>query len=413
MSMNLAFLRWQEGANILTEDNQLGAVALTAPTAPIYAENFCSLRDFLDGETVGSVSHLIVNADAFNAEEVFYIFGEVRKRKSQLALIIASHFLLKLCQFKSLRPHQIIETSDLNAAEFLEVLKRATQLVQIEALEKSADKVPEKSKNKGFVGDLLQSLCLRVPKIMASSARAVHVFGETGTGKEAVADIFEAEIKGRKSFVRVNCGALAGCLLESELFGYKKGAFTGSLSEKVGLFEVAHGGWIFLDEVSHLSHHAQVALLRVIENQEVTRIGETLARKINVRIISATNDDLSKKVMAGEFREDLYQRLVEIRVDLSPLRERTKEIVPIAEALAIRMEGGPFKLTNTVQKFFEGYSWQRGNVRELRNCLRAMTENHVDKVLDATALPDWFLGHWKTEFTAKNTAEIKVRALRA
>ncbi len=145
-----------------------------------------------------------------------------------------------------------------------------------------------------YAGATLTSIVRRVPQILNSAIRTVHVSGETGTGKEVVADIFEACLRSQsatKPFIKVNCGGIMPSLLESELFGHAKGAFTGALVARKGILESAHGGWVFLDEVASLSLAAQVALLRVIENQEVTPVGEVKPKRIDVRVISACNED--------------------------------------------------------------------------------------------------------------------------
>ena len=237
-----------------------------------------------------------------------------------------------------------------------------------------------------YAGETMGAIAVRVPNIVDSAIRAVHVRGETGTGKEVVADTFAANM-GERPFLRVNCGAITPTLMESELFGHVKGAFTGANVDKIGYLQHASSGWIFLDEVSSLSLTAQAALLRVIENQEVSRVGETKTRKIDVRILSATNDDLTEMVEAGTFRQDLWMRLREKVIELPPLRERRDEIPQLIHHFCKTMDGGPYRASPSVIEVLSAASWRAGNIRELRNCLRAMTEYDADKVLTPIAIP--------------------------
>jgi DNA-binding NtrC family response regulator len=243
-----------------------------------------------------------------------------------------------------------------------------------------------KPKNQ-FVGATIEQVAKRAPMIIDSAITAIFIRGESGTGKEVVSDVFESQLGGTVPFIKVNCGAIAPTLLESELFGHVKGAFTGASTDKRGLFESASGGWIFLDEVATLSKSAQVALLRVLENQEVRRVGSSKATKINVRVLSATNESIQEKIAAGEFRQDLWQRLCEVELELPALRDRIDEIDAIVEHFCKIMSGGPYKISGPALDVLKSVSWKQGNIRELRNCLRAMTEMHVEKLLTPLAIP--------------------------
>lgn len=255
---------------------------------------------------------------------------------------------------------------------------------------KAEEPLIESSISKRCAGATLESIFRRIPDIMRSAIRAVHVSGETGTGKEVVADLVEAALRvsdARAPFVRINCGALSPSLLESELFGHVKGAFTGASHDKSGLLESANGGWVFLDEVASLPPPAQAALLRVLENQEVLRLGENRPRKLRIRVLSACNESLEEKVRSGAFRLDLWQRLLEAQLNLSPLRERKTEIEPIVRFLCRELDGGPYEVTSTALELLKRHDWQTGNVRELRNCLRAMTEFSETRVLGPHSIP--------------------------
>jgi len=241
-----------------------------------------------------------------------------------------------------------------------------------------------------FAGGTMRTIARRAPLILNSPIRAVLVSGETGTGKEVVADIFEAALHAKdagRPFVRVNCGAITPSLLESELFGHAKGAFTGAQSARRGHMESADGGWIFLDEVASLTLPAQVALLRVIENQEVTPVGESKPRRINVRVLSACNEDLEVRVQAGTFRRDLWQRLRETVITLPAMRHRKDEIPALAKHFC-KAFGEKYQVTPAALELLCLHDWADGNVRELRNCLRSMTEEAVSRILGPNNIPE-------------------------
>ncbi len=245
-----------------------------------------------------------------------------------------------------------------------------------------------------FAGATLAGVARRIPLILGSAIRSVHVTGETGTGKEVVADLFEEALRGLptpRPFLRLNCGAISPTLLESELFGHAKGAFTGAATARRGLIEAANGGWVFLDEVACFPLAAQVALLRVIENQDFIPVGESRPKKVDVRVLSACNEDLEEKVAQGAFRRDLWQRLRGAEILLPPLRERKEEIPEIVAHLCRSFTGAgeaPFTVTQAAMELLCRHNWVSGNVRELRNCLRAMTEEGVSRILGPNHIPD-------------------------
>ncbi len=201
----------------------------------------------------------------------------------------------------------------------------------------------------------------------------VLILGESGTGKELVARALHYSSQFRdKPFVACFCGSLPETLLESELFGHKAGAFTGANHDKKGLFEEAEGGTFFLDEIADISPRVQVQLLRVLQEKEIKRIGENQVRKINVRIVAATNKDLREEVKAGRFREDLFYRLNVITINMPPLRERGDDVILLAQHF---LERTSQRLNKPIRGFSEdgiaalrAHSWP-GNVRELENCI--------------------------------------------
>lgn len=208
---------------------------------------------------------------------------------------------------------------------------------------------------------------------IAPSEATVLITGETGSGKEIIARyIYQQSRRSAAPFVAVNCGALAANLVESELFGHEKGAFTGALQSKAGWFEVANQGTLFLDEIGDLPLSAQVKLLRVLQENEVVRVGSRQPIPTNVRLIAATNVDLEKAMEAGHFREDLYYRLNVAVVKVPPLRERLGDIEPLVrhfiDVYQRRLNVGPVVLGELARRKLLEYSWP-GNIRELENTI--------------------------------------------
>jgi transcriptional regulator with PAS, ATPase and Fis domain len=238
-------------------------------------------------------------------------------------------------------------------------------------------------------------LMLEVYKLVArvsTGKSTVLLEGESGTGKELIARAVHANSPRRERlFVPVNCAALPDTLLETELFGHEKGAFTGAAGVKQGLFETAHEGTIFLDEIGDMGLSLQVKLLRVIQEQEVRRVGGTGSIKVDVRIVAATNRDLASLVKEGRFREDLFYRLNVVRIGLPPLRERREDITMLAHHFLQKFSGGTTsQITGFVPdalELLQRYHWP-GNVRELENAIeRAVSLSHGPLVLPDD-LPD-------------------------
>jgi Nif-specific regulatory protein len=218
---------------------------------------------------------------------------------------------------------------------------------------------------------------LDIVKKVAKSNTTVLIRGETGTGKELIAGaIHHNSLRTSRNFVKVNCAALQENLLESELFGHEKGAFTGADKQRIGRFEQADGGTLFLDEIGDMSPSTQAKILRVLQEHEFERLGGTRTVRVDVRLIAATNRDLSAMVQAGQFREDLYYRLNVVSIEIPPLRERKDDIVPLANSFIRRFSGELKKkidgLEAEAQKLLMRYNWP-GNIRELENAIeRAM-----------------------------------------
>src|SRR5262245_13627454 len=211
----------------------------------------------------------------------------------------------------------------------------------------------------------------RLTRLVASTKTSVLLVGETGTGKELIArSIHTLSPRADGPYVRVNCGALSESLLESELFGHIKGAFTGAVDNKTGRFEAAHGGTIFLDEIPSMSYKLQVKLLRVLQEREFERVGESRTIHVDTRVIAATNQFLETEIEAGRFRDDLYYRLNVVPIHLPPLRERREDIPALVRFFLHRYceenRRETPELPEDVLKALLDYDWP-GNVRELEN----------------------------------------------
>lgn len=227
---------------------------------------------------------------------------------------------------------------------------------------------------------------------VAPTDATVLLEGESGTGKELLAKAIHAHSsRSRGPFVTINCGAIPEQLLESELFGHRRGSFTGAVADKAGKFEAAHRGTIFLDEVGELPHALQVKLLRVLQNREVDKVGETQPIAVDVRVIAATNRDLEKMVSDGTFRDDLYYRLAVVSIRLPPLRERADDIPLLVHHFlakhSARMGRPVPSVAREVYSAFNLYSWP-GNIRELENVIERALVLDADGLVGLDDLPD-------------------------
>ena len=224
---------------------------------------------------------------------------------------------------------------------------------------------------------------------VAPTETTVLILGESGTGKELIARaIHGSSPRAQGSFVAVNCAAIPENLLESELFGHVKGAFTGAIRDRVGKFEAADGGTIFLDEIGEMRPDLQVKILRCLEERSLERVGDNTLIRVDVRVLAATNKDLTKAIQAGEFREDLYYRLNVVPLSISPLRERREDIRPLAQHFLKRLGAQP-RLTIAPDAFqaLETYDWP-GNVRELENALERAMIFHRGDAISLADLPE-------------------------
>jgi phosphotransferase system HPr (HPr) family protein len=268
-------------------------------------------------------------------------------------------------------------------AEYLE-----EELMRSKKLDNAFDEIVGKS------GKLMDALAMAGKA--ATTTSTVLIRGESGTGKELVARAIHCASRRKHGpFVRVNCPAIPQTLLESELFGHEKGAFTGALYQKIGKFELADGGTVFLDEIGEMGNEMQAKLLRVLQEKEFERVGGNQTIKVDVRIIAATNRNLEEMVKKGGFREDLYYRLNVVPIFLPSLRERKEDIPMLAEhflkKLCKELDKDITSITHKAMKYLLSYDWP-GNVRELENVVERAINVTDDNIIDVDDLPTYITG---------------------
>ncbi len=324
-------------------------------------------------KTIGAIyldNRLLTNAFEHVDREVLKAFAE------QVGIAIENARLLKAYEEKS-------RTLENKVGEMSSQIEHFQSLAQMSyrgiETRYNYDKIIARSKPMVEIFRLLDKI--------TDTDLAVFIHGESGTGKELIAKALHVNSNRSKNrFVAVNCGALPANLIESELFGSRAGAFTGATRDRKGLFEEANGGTIFLDEMAELDISLQAKLLRVAQEGEFYRVGDSLPLKADVRIVSASNKDIQSLVKENKFREDLYYRLCQIRIDLPPLRER-REDIPILAAHFIREEAGEkIKVSSRLMKAFMEYDWP-GNIREFENLIKVAVALSENGVIDAKSIP--------------------------
>lgn len=259
-------------------------------------------------------------------------------------------------------------------------------------LQEEVDRLKRQRSSGSLIGksSQMQKILQMIEQVAATRA-SVLITGESGVGKEVVADaIHELSNRKDKPYVKVHCAALTESLLESELFGHEKGAFTGAVAMKRGRFELAHTGTLFLDEIGEISQQVQIKILRVLQDKKFERVGGEKTQEVDVRIISATNRDLKQEIEEGRFREDLFYRLNVVNIEVPPLRER-KDDIPLLVSAFLK------EFSEENQKEIEGidskanlvlynYNWP-GNIRELRNCIESAVVMARDRIITLEDLP--------------------------
>jgi DNA-binding NtrC family response regulator len=271
-------------------------------------------------------------------------------------------------------------TKPIDPDKLLLVIKKSIKNTQLEEQNRKLTEEIERLKKERKYSKIIGHSA-SVEKLMdtirqvAPSRSSVLIEGESGTGKELVADaICSLSDRSEKPFIKVNCASLSPSLLQSELFGHEKGAFTGAVKDTKGRFELADGGTIFLDEIGEIDESTQVMLLRVLENREITRVGGEKTIKVDVRVIAATNKNLKERVKEGKFREDFYYRLAVVEIPVPPLRERKDDIELLSLSFVKQFAEENKKTIDGIslaaRKALYNYSWP-GNIRELKNCMEA------------------------------------------
>jgi DNA-binding NtrC family response regulator len=320
--------------------------------------------------------------------------NEVRERKLDLGVILVTGYGSIESAVEAMR----VGADDYltKPVDLYELRKRVMNLIEKEQLKEEVSNLREMlDKRYGFESIIGRSAPMErlfeQMKMVAPTRSSVLIIGESGTGKELVANaIHRASPRRNDRFLAINCGAIPSDILESELFGHERGAFTGAVSRKIGKFELAHKGTLFLDEISELYPELQVKLLRVLEERQVMRVGGSELIDVDFRLLAATNRDLEKEVAEGRFREDLYYRLKVVTLRIPPLRERPSDIPPLAEhflALFCQEHGKPMKrLSPEALEVLAGFPWP-GNVRQLRNVMESIVVFHQGEEIAAGDLP--------------------------
>jgi two-component system nitrogen regulation response regulator NtrX len=289
-----------------------------------------------------------------------------------------------------------VEALQLGAADYLvkgfeleELRQRVTNLLKVATLEKENDSLRRRMATEGQFGQMIgrtaeMRRAFEMADRVAPADSTVLILGESGTGKDLMAqEIHARSSRAGRAYVAVNCAALPETLIESELFGYERGAFTGAAQQKKGKFELASGGTLFLDEIGDMNPVTQAKVLRALENRTIERLGGTQPIPVDVRVISATHRNLAAEIRAGKFREDLFYRLRVVTIELPPLRAHKADIPVLAEAF-LQMHGTRLgrtaRLKREAMAAIERYDWP-GNVRELKNALeRSLVLCHGEEI---------------------------------
>lgn len=297
--------------------------------------------------------------------------------------------------------YDFIEKSSDMEARLLAVIKNAIHQKNLQEEKDSFSRALEENFQMIGAGPLMRELFQHIEDVAKTNAK-VLIIGETGTGKELVArSIHHRSPRQSKPYLKLNCAAIPSGLLESEIFGHRKGAFTGAIADRKGKFIEANGGTLFLDEIGDMAVHLQAKLLRVLEDNEVEMIGDNTPKKVDVRVIAATNKNLEKLIEEEKFREDLYYRLNVFKISIPPLRERSEDILPLAyhflKEFSETHNKSVLGIKRRASALLLNYNWP-GNVRELRNLIEKSVisargnEIDIDEIrsaLDANEIHQW------------------------
>lgn len=333
---------------------------------------------------------LDVKIPGFNGIQVLKQMKEINQLSE--IIMISGHSGIK----------EAVEASKLGAFDFLEkpisreklilTIRNASEKVKLLKENYTLKNITEKKYNLVGESEVILKLKQTIKKVSKTNS-TILIRGESGTGKELIArSIYNQSTRNKNKFIQVNCAAIPEELIESELFGHEKGSFTGAYEKKIGKFESAHQGSIFLDEIGDLSLKAQAKVLRVLEEGEIQRVGSSQVKKVDVRIIAATNKNLNQEIKNGNFREDLFFRLNVVPIFSPPLRERKDDVLILIEHFVNYFsDENNYKkkrFSEEVIKCFEKYNW-KGNVRELRNLIEKLLIMTDFDIITENDLPDY------------------------
>ena len=344
-------------------------IKLAAPKPVLIMTSYASLRSAVDSMRLGAIDYI---AKPFDHDEMLQTVARI------------------------IQDHKLLSPDNAQATD---------------SLESTTAQAQTDNSDIGIIGSsaMMQALYSKIRKVAPTDSN-VLIQGESGTGKELVARaIHNLSKRAKAPMISVNCAAIPESLIESELFGHEKGAFTGAVSARTGLVEAANGGTLFLDEIGELPLEAQARLLRVLQESEIRRVGSVQSQKVDVRLVAATHRDLKGLSKTGGFREDLYYRLHVIALHLPALRDRENDVLEIADTLLdrhrIRMNKEPMSFTEQARQALQKYSWP-GNVRELENSLeRAVILCEGNQVTTELMGIDIDLAAEKTSQEASDTAD--------
>jgi DNA-binding NtrC family response regulator len=382
---------------VLVIDDETGSresMAIAIEKAGYAVRTFDDARNALDFLEENDGARLAICDLRMPGMDGLAFLHEVRERRYDLRLVLVTGYGSIESAVEAMR----VGADDYltKPVDLYELRQRVNNLIEKEQLKEEVSNLREMlDKRYGFESIIGRSAPMEKlfeqMKLVAPTRSSVLVIGESGTGKELVANaLHRASPRRNERILAINCGAIPSDILESELFGHERGAFTGAVSRKIGKFELAHRGSLFLDEISELYPELQVKLLRVLEERQVMRVGGSELIEVDFRLIAATNRDLEKEVADGRFREDLYYRLKVVTLRIPPLRERPSDIPPLLEHFLVQFcqeHGKPPKtLSAEALELLSRYSWP-GNVRELKNVMESVVVFHQDGEVTLNDLP--------------------------
>jgi DNA-binding NtrC family response regulator len=382
---------------VLVVDDETGSresMAIAIEKAGYAVRTFDDARNALDFLEENDGARLAICDLRMPGMDGLAFLNEVRERRYDLRLILVTGYGSIESAVEAMR----VGADDYltKPVDLYELRQRVNNLIEKEQLKEEVSNLREMlDKRYGFESIVGRSAPMEKlfeqMKLVAPTRSSVLIIGESGTGKELVANaLHRASPRRNERILAINCGAIPSDILESELFGHERGAFTGAVSRKIGKFELAHRGSLFLDEISELYPELQVKLLRVLEERQVMRVGGSELIDVDFRLIAATNRDLEKEVADGRFREDLYYRLKVVTLRIPPLRERPSDIPPLLEHFLVQFcqeHGKPPKtLSAEALELLSRYSWP-GNVRELKNVMESVVVFHQDGEVTLNDLP--------------------------